>query len=491
MAFVTYNPVNNSLASLVAAIFSGSAGATLVNGSVSAKTLQPSGEPSTISYYDGALTALGIGAGLLLTSGDPTPPEANTHPVDGLGYGIAINPAEADVDADLLNSITIAYDGADAGVDGVWDVTWLQFQVNITDPALVGLRVDVLFGTDEYREYDGKFPDIAGVYVNGTNYALFNNDVLHPLAVTNSNLDPSHTVGLTDGFFRDNRTAGLPIEYDGVTNAVQVTAPLHLGINTVKIGVADTGAADFDAGLFISNMQAVNYSGFGIAQRVAVNGTTRVTDTAGSQVYLGDTADNKVTLTSGLDVVDGAFGLDEVTYTFGPGAISGGSWNGTNLHLTSGANSSELVHVERVRLAGDYYFALDTSAGGSTYMAYALLQAAFNSLPSAAIRSQWVATTDAQFAQGHNLGDVGQLLIDTYASGVNNDALIAYFYQNIAGVAPSSGTVAEIAAQVGPGHTFETMGDLLAYASLLSFNTSELVGVTGSIQQLDAAYFAG
>ncbi|HSH91551.1 MAG TPA: choice-of-anchor L domain-containing protein [Ramlibacter sp.] len=489
MAFVTYNPSTNTLASLVTSIFTGSAGATLVDGSVSAKAPVPPGETSTISYYDGALSALGIGPGLLLTSGDPTPPELNTHPVDEFGYGVLIMET-ADSDADLLNSITIAYDGTDnLGPDGVYDVTWLQFQVNITDPALVGVRLDVVFGTDEYPELNGNFPDIAGVYVNGTNYALFNNDVLHPLARVNRNLDPSHTVGPIDGFFRDNTTALLPIEYDGVTNAVQVTAPVHLGINTIKIAVADTGAADFDAGLFVSNMQAASYSGFGIAQRVQVNGTAQVIDSTGSQVYLGDAADNQVTLSSGLDVVDGGVGLDEVTYLFGPSAISSGSWNGSNLRLTSGANSSELVHVERVRLAGDLYFALDTSPGGATYMAYALLQAGFNFLPDAALRSQWVAATDSHFAQDLNLGDVGQAMIDFYAPDASNESIIAYLYQNIAGVAPSSATVAEIAAQVGPGHTFETMGDLFAYASLLSYNTDELAGVVGSVQQLDANFF--
>ena len=474
MAFVTYNPSANTLSSLVSAIFTPSTGATLVNGSVSTKVGVPPGETSTISYYDGALTALGIGPGLLLTSGDPTPPELNTHPVDEFGYGVIIMPT-VDSDADLLNSITIAYDGADGlGPDGVYDVTWLQFQVNITDPALVGVRLDVVFGTEEYPELDGNFPDIAGVYVNGTNYALFNNDVLHPLARLNRNI--------ADGFFRDNRTALLPIEYDGVTNAVQVTAPVHLGINTIKIGVADTGVADFDSALFVSNMQAANYSGFGIAQRVQVNGTAQVSDIAGSQVYLGDAADNQVTLSSGLDVVDGGVGLDEVTYLFGPSAVSFVSWNGSNLRLTSGANSSELVHVERVRLAGDYYFALDTGPGGATYMAYALLQAGFNFLPDVAIRSQWVAATDAHFAQDNNLGDVGQAMIDFYAPGVSNESLIAYLYQNIAGFAPSSELVAEIAAQVGPGHTFETMGDLFSYASLLSYNTDEIAGIVGSVQ---------
>jgi hypothetical protein len=471
MAFRTFNPASDSLASLVSSFFAGSSGVTLVEGSVTARYAATQSEPSTMSFYTGS-PVLNIGAGLLLTNGDPTPPETNT--MDGL----TVEHNDQTSDADLLGTITTAYHGT-IPLDGVRDVTYLQFQVNVTDPALAGLSVDLVFGSEEYTEYVDEYPDIAGVYVNGVNYALFDNSDQKPLAVLGATMDK----------FLDNPPTALPIEYDGVTRKMQLTAPVQMGVNTIKLAIADTGWFDYDSGLIVANMQGVQYRGFGLAERIAVSGTEAVTDAAGSQVYLGDAQANRITLTSGFDVVDGGAGLDQVSYSFGLGGVTGASFNGRTLKVSSQGSSIELVNVERVKLADGIYIALDTQVGGNTYATYALLQATFNSAPRSLL-SQWVAVTDTELAQGNNLGDVSQRMIDLYAPGVGNDVLVAHLYRNIVGSSAPAEVVSQLAGQVGAGRPFETMGDLYAAASRLSFNTDEIAGVVGSVQVLESSYFA-
>ncbi len=277
MTFRTFNPAGDTLANLVSAIFSGSSGVTFVNGSASGRSGAPAGETSTISYYNGSLAALGIGAGLLVTNGDPTPPLTNT--IDGLSAELTDDTS----DADLLATITTAFRGS-IPLDGVRDVAHLQFQVDVTDPALAGIALDVVFGSEEYREYVDEYPDIAGVYVNGVNYAVFDNSPLEPLAVLSSTLDK----------FLDNPPTALPIEYDGITRKLQLTAPVQQGVNTIKIAIADTGWYDYDSGLFVANLHGVSYSGFGLAQTVAVSGTSVVTDASGSHVYTGNDQANRI-----------------------------------------------------------------------------------------------------------------------------------------------------------------------------------------------------
>ncbi len=472
MAFRTFNPAGDTLANLISAFFTSSSGITVVDGSAFGRFGVPPNEPSTVSYYNGSQTALNIGAGLLFTNGDPTPPETNT--IDGLSVELTDDTS----DADLLATITTAYRGT-SPLDGVRDVTNLQFQVNVTDPALAGISLDLVFGSEEYSEYVDEYPDIAGVYVNGVNYAVFNNSAQEPLGVLSATLDK----------FLDNPPTALPIEYDGVTRKLQLTAPVQPGVNTIKIAIADTGWYDYDSGLFVSNMHGVPYAGFGLAQNVAVTGTGVVTDTSGSHIYTGNEQANRVALRSGFDVVDGGGGVDQVNYAFGLGEITGWSWNGRTFKLSGGSTTNELVNVERIKLADGLLVALDTQVGGNTYATFALLQAAFNSAP-ASLLSRWLAVTDSEIAQGHDTGDVAQRMLDTYAPGAGNELLLAHLFRNLTGTSASAETVSQFAALVGPGRMFEMMGDVYAAASRLSINTDEIAGVVGSLQPLDASYFS-
>ncbi|WP_299381026.1 choice-of-anchor L domain-containing protein, partial [uncultured Kiloniella sp.] len=144
-----------------------------------------------------------------------------------------------DGDADLGASVEAAFPAA--GSTG--DAAVVSLTINVTDPDIDGLRFSLVFGSDEYPEYsDSSFVDIAGVYVNGVNYALFNNDPNYPLSVMQSNID--------QGNFIDNTGSLYPVEWDGFSEPMSIRAPLVQGENTIKIAVADTGDNSYDSGLF-------------------------------------------------------------------------------------------------------------------------------------------------------------------------------------------------------------------------------------------------
>ncbi|MRD45700.1 choice-of-anchor L domain-containing protein [Caenimonas koreensis] len=489
MAFTTFDPANDSLTSLVHAIFNGSPGASLVGGSITTRTGVPidpdtgflSGDPSTIAFYSGSISQLGIGAGLLLTTGDPTPPGSNSSTF----YG---NDTGADqADADLQATINAAFSGAGS----LQDLTYLQFHINVTDPNATGLRFDVVFASDEFPEFSNtSFVDVAGVYVNGVNYALFNNNPLTPLSVVQANLNAGNFI---------TNSGQVPIEYDGVSIPLQVTAPLHMGDNLIKIAIADTGDSFYDSAIFVSGLQAVNYQGFGLSQQVEVEDSQEVLDTGGNQTYLGSALRNLIKLISGQDVVDGGAGLDEVEIAY---ALNSYSWNGATLNLNGvGGNSSQLINVERVDLSAyGYLVATDTSPGGDAYGAVALLDALLNttftvplSLPNLTYAldplSHWIKVTDDVAAGGGTLGNVATQMLAAFVPGASQETIIGSLYQNIFGAPADAGIISYVESFIGS--TFPTIGDLFAFAALLPQNTADLTaaGFTGSILVLNPAEF--
>ncbi|MFN0182321.1 MAG: choice-of-anchor L domain-containing protein, partial [Aquabacterium sp.] len=244
----------NTPGQFAALLLAGSSGLSIVPGSAmltyaSGRALDVADAPLTtsISSYDGSIAALGIGAGLLLTSGDAAPAARNTSSQ----YTVELDTSH--LDADLTAAAKAGF--PEAGM--VQDATVLQFQFTVTDPALTGIQFDLVFGSDEYPEFsDTDFVDIGAVFVNGVNRALFNDKTDQPLSVIEKNL--------SDGGFRDNTDSAIPVEYDGVSVKLTIVAPVVAGVNTIKIAVGDTGDPSWDSGLFVSNLRAVAFSGTGL-----------------------------------------------------------------------------------------------------------------------------------------------------------------------------------------------------------------------------------
>lgn len=298
--FVMYD--GSSDAALAAALLASNGGGIVVD--TSSIVLHASGSDA-VNFYDGSITGLGIGAGLLLTSGT-TPSTTNTS----TGFGTD-------------NSGTSGFSNGDADIDAVvnhvfqtqsYDATTLSFAFSVTDPNATSISFDLVFGSDEYPEWVDAFVDSAVVMVNGINYALFNHDPNAPLSVISSNL--------AAGYFQDNNgTNLLAIEYDGVSHMLKIVAPIIAGqTNTIKIGIADTGDHVLDSGIFLANLSAGTTPGSGVVDNPG-GGTT------GDDTCTGSSKSEYFDLQAGNDIAYAGGGDDIVVAGAGKDQVYGGSGN--------------------------------------------------------------------------------------------------------------------------------------------------------------------
>lgn len=475
-AFTLYNPATHTTSGLASALLSATPGITINASSIIlgygtgtsfSSDGSTSADTTSIAFYNGTISGLGIGSGLFLTSGDGNPPASNTES----GYSVSITPSGTD--ASLNTTVHNAFPSA----GDVQDTTALEFSFTVSDTSLSSIKFSLIFGSDEYPEFkDSSFVDIAGVYINGVNYALFNNQTNQPLSILNTNLSA--------GNFRDNVDGIIPLEYDGISNLLTVIAPVNQGVNKIKIAIADTGDPIYDSGLFISDLHAVQFSGSGLAL-----------ETKGSEsvdFVQGKDFNEFFDLGGGNDVVSGGQGDDVINGGNGfDAAIFKGAFSTYDLsklftdHLIAGPDGDDnLVDIEFGLFDNDL-FAFNTNAGDATYNTYALLQAAFNTAPSSTLLSQWVK----EGMGGANLPTLAQDMINTYAPGVSNEVLVAHLLQTVAGTTPTSADIATFSSLIGPGKTFATQGDLLAFAAQHELNTNEITSIVGTPIALDLSQF--
>ena len=142
-----------------------------------------------------------------------------------------------------------------------------------------------------------------------------------------------------------------------------------------------------------------------------------------------------------------------------------------------------LISVERLRFA-DVVRAFDTTPGGNSYGAMAMLNAAFNAVPNTDLLSRWTAQLD----QLGNLRDLAQAMINDYAPGVSNADLVAHLWGTIIETQPSPRDLADVIALIDNG-TF-TQASLVEFVATHPLNTEEIVHLVGQPVMLDPTYFA-
>lgn len=265
-------------------LFQPSTGISLVAGSVTY-----AGENDASSTFDSLSLggALISGPGILLTSGDGTPPLSDTSS----GYSVSnFQPG----DSDLTDIVEHAFPGAGE----TQDATVLNFKIN-ADPGIKTVIFDVVFGSDEYSEFSNtSFVDIAAILVNGKNAAFFGGNSKKPLSVLDDNL----------GYFQDNEQNGaIAFEYDGISNKLTVIAKVNEGVNDIKIAIADTGDSIYDSGIFIANLRGSTSDLEGILNEVAgTTGDDKLKAIKGiDNILYGDQGDDKLFANNGHDIFYG------------------------------------------------------------------------------------------------------------------------------------------------------------------------------------------
>ena len=331
--FNQYTGPASGNASLTDALFGDNSGITASDIVLRASALE------AVNFYDGTLGPLGIGAGLLLTSGT-TPGLSNTvgwFGTDNSGAS-GFNNGDADIDA-VVNTVfqTQSY-----------DATTLDFDFQVTDASLTSISFDLVFGSDECPEWVDQFVDSAVVLVNGVNYALFGHDPMHPLSVVSSNL--------AAGYFQDNTASVFPIEYDGVSYVLKIVAPITPGggTNRIKIGIADTGDHIYDSGVFLANFAAGTTPGSGVVSTpgVGTGGNDTLSGSPkdeyfdlkdGDDTCYAGPGDDIVVAGAGNDAVYGGSGADQMNSDTGDDSLDGG--DGVDTAVYSGASASYTVAV--------------------------------------------------------------------------------------------------------------------------------------------------
>ena len=249
------------------------------------------GGSESISLYDGSLD-LGIGAGVLLTTGG-IPATENTSGSAGQNLGLP-------GDADLTGIV-----GANT-----FDASSITITFDNTDPTVTGISFQIQFGTEEFPEYVDSFADVAAVFINGVNFALFNHDQDARMKVTSDNVDA--------GYFNANDDGQYQIEYDGVTGVITVRAPIQAGENTIKIAIADSVDHNYDSGLFVSNFQA-------LAEGDCEGGVTYPAigeDNSGNNLFTGTNCNDNINGGTGNDILYGLSGDDTMRGGEGDNTLS-------------------------------------------------------------------------------------------------------------------------------------------------------------------------
>ena len=372
---------------------------------------------SSAMFYDGSLAPLGIGPGILITSGT-TPGTSNTVGYFGQDNGMVGSPA--------LDAIVATVYPSTPGLPGPvsYDATSITFNFTVTDPTVTGISMNVVFGSEEYPEWVDQYVDIGVVMVNGVNVALFNNDPLSPLSVIGSNLANNYFIDNT-GNLTTSGVGGvaipgvpstLPIEYDGVSHVLRVSGPVHQGLNTLQIAIADTGDHIYDSGLFVSNITGTNVPDPGVTIDVpCTSGDDTLTGTAASETFNAGDGNDVIHAGDGNDQLLGGAGNDQLYGEGGNDYLDGGS--GQNI-VSGGAGDDTIHHVLGLGLdqidggTGTNTLSLDLTAATSGQIVDLSNPAIVQSL-----------TDGSTFVNMQTLTVVGSAFADTLTGGAGNDSI--------------------------------------------------------------------
>ena len=298
------------------------------------------GADNQASFYDGSIPELGIGAGILLTSGDGNPNITNTSD----SFGVEQNGVTED------SQLQAVADSAFEESGTVQDINSLEFSFSVTDPNVESVSFNLVFGSDEFPEFsDSAFVDVGAVFINGQNVGLFNNDPNQPLSIVSENLDL--------GNFQDNTDGSIPIEYDGVSSVLSIVAPVEQGENTIRFAIADTGDSIYDSGLFISNFATSGADTGDSGSGVLINapGTAEADEIVGddtNQFIEGLAGNDTINPGGGDDIVDAGAGDDLVVGGNGNNAIDGGEGNDTVAYSANQADLTTTLADGSITVAG-------------------------------------------------------------------------------------------------------------------------------------------
>jgi gliding motility-associated-like protein len=222
----------------------------LLGGGVTVSNIQYQGAAAAIGYFNGTNTNIGIGEGIIMTTGTifNTGNAADRYgphgPNDRPNAGVDNNQPGNGLLTNIVGTTT-------------YNATVLSFDF-IPFADVVEFRY--VFASEEYPEYVGsQFNDVFGFFISGP--GLGNNVNIARIPGTNVPVTINNVnAGLNSQYFVDNGTGNLPpqnssetfVQYDGFTQVLTARANVICGENyRIILAIADVGDGIYDSGIFL------------------------------------------------------------------------------------------------------------------------------------------------------------------------------------------------------------------------------------------------
>ena len=233
MPTATALPINTSASALQMAN-------EIFGAGVSVNSATYSGDAASSGIFSSGDT---IGAGV-------TPGDTGVILSTGLATGFTNNSGTLNTNEETGRSTDTA-----GGINGDSDFDTLAgsltrdasfLEVNFT-PTGDQVTIDFVLSSEEYPEYiNSIYNDVVGVWVNG-------NPATISIGNGTASIGNINGVGGQQNVYNDNSADAFNTEMDGFTITLTFVAPVNTGVpNTLKIGVADVGDANFDTNLLIA-----------------------------------------------------------------------------------------------------------------------------------------------------------------------------------------------------------------------------------------------
>lgn len=195
-----------------------------------------SGDPLSSAIYSNGQRAAGVvpsNTGVILSTGDVRSfTQSNGDPNRSTG-------TSTNMERGIDNNAQFNALAGGATFDAAFlDVTFV--------PAGSMLTMRFVFASEEYPEFiNSGFNDVVGVWINGQ---------LVPMVVNGGTASVNNINGATQqNLFVDNTNDAFNTEMDGFTVTLSLTIPVNPGVsNTIRIGIADVGDANYDSNLLIA-----------------------------------------------------------------------------------------------------------------------------------------------------------------------------------------------------------------------------------------------
>ena len=220
---------------------------TSANATQMADAIFGSGVEVLGASYTGHAMSSGI-----YSEGDSVAPDAtpsDTGVILSTGYAQDFTNSDGDANADSDTTGQMGASGDDdlSSIAGGETYDAAVFEASFI-PDGDTLTMQIVFSSEEYLEYvDEGYNDAIGIWINGEKAVLSVGD--GDITVDNIN-DTSNS-----NLYIDNPADGEAVnsEMDGLTITLTVKAPVTPGeVNTIKIGIADTGDDKYDSNLLIA-----------------------------------------------------------------------------------------------------------------------------------------------------------------------------------------------------------------------------------------------